>query len=760
MTAMRRWLRQKGKGMFGRFFVSYFIILLIPLLIGMHAYQETVKVVREDAASFSQAVLEQSEESVSKLLLEIRDIVSLISLDQDLIALMLNAGPDWTPSDIYQFSLQRNELSKLSTNQYFSNLYVYLKQSGTIISTDHIERLQTHPMRIGGVSFGQWLEQVTAREQVNAYHRLEQVSHGNTTGNYLAYVSPLPEGYSSHVEGAVVIMIKEQTIVRLFQRLLGAEGSFASIVDEQGQLLVAASSGQAPQLSVPTTGEASGYRQLTLEGERMLVSYKRSPSSGWTYVAGQPADEVFSKADYIKRINLFIMLAAGAVGLLAALLLAYRNSKPLSELAESVGEFVTGSERGGRVTDMYSLKRTVGEIISHTRSLHTVVQEQLPLLRSNVLERLCKGGFAHASELDAHLEQARLELHATQLAAVVKLCATESGSAASLPPGWQPSAPLGWGGQLHAHALKPDRVAILFTFSGYEPEPELELAERQLLLVQTELLRQYNLPCLIGIGRPVSSGLELWRSCQEATQALERQPDGSGTIVRYDSFLYHPHDYYYPLELEQKLINTVRTGYTQGLQQLLDHLEEQNFRRRQLSLRHTRLLLYALHGTLLRLTDLSAAAASEPLPEPGESSENEGAQSAFARYAALLLERAEQARQQQDTGAQERLESMKRLIADRYSDPSFSLAVLADALHVTESMASGFFKEQLGVTFSDYVERIRLEQACVLLKQSDQPIQVIALAVGYNSDKSFRRAFKRALGIQPTTYRKVPDALA
>ncbi|MGE7828192.1 hypothetical protein [Paenibacillus sp. NPDC093718] len=50
--------------LFGKFLLSYVLILLIPLLVGAYAYYQTVQVVREDAAELNLAVLEQSEEAL------------------------------------------------------------------------------------------------------------------------------------------------------------------------------------------------------------------------------------------------------------------------------------------------------------------------------------------------------------------------------------------------------------------------------------------------------------------------------------------------------------------------------------------------------------------------------------------------------------------------------------------------------------------------------------------------------------------------
>lgn len=63
------------------------------------------------------------------------------------------------------------------------------------------------------------------------------------------------------------------------------------------------------------------------------------------------------------------------------------------------------------------------------------------------------------------------------------------------------------------------------------------------------------------------------------------------------------------------------------------------------------------------------------------------------------------------------------------------------------------FKQELGIGFSDYCNRCRIEQAKVLLRDTQRPIVDIAQAVGYSGPRYFSRVFKDIEGINPTQYR-------
>jgi len=63
------------------------------------------------------------------------------------------------------------------------------------------------------------------------------------------------------------------------------------------------------------------------------------------------------------------------------------------------------------------------------------------------------------------------------------------------------------------------------------------------------------------------------------------------------------------------------------------------------------------------------------------------------------------------------------------------------------------FRTELGTTAAHFVERTRVEAATGLLESGTDTLEVVARRSGFGSEETMRRAFKRALGIAPSTYR-------
>ncbi|MCI8388396.1 MAG: AraC family transcriptional regulator [Clostridiales bacterium] len=88
------------------------------------------------------------------------------------------------------------------------------------------------------------------------------------------------------------------------------------------------------------------------------------------------------------------------------------------------------------------------------------------------------------------------------------------------------------------------------------------------------------------------------------------------------------------------------------------------------------------------------------------------------------------------------------------SEPgSISAKELADSYFLSQSAFSSNFKKMVGVSFLEYVTKLRVNRACELLLTTDLQISEIQSYAGYQDAKAFYRAFKKYVGMTPTQYR-------
>jgi AraC-like DNA-binding protein len=92
------------------------------------------------------------------------------------------------------------------------------------------------------------------------------------------------------------------------------------------------------------------------------------------------------------------------------------------------------------------------------------------------------------------------------------------------------------------------------------------------------------------------------------------------------------------------------------------------------------------------------------------------------------------------------------LLAQRAGPPP-SLKELARALAISPSHLRARFRASCGVSLGRHLRRLRLEQACGLLRLGPQRVSEIAEQCGFSSIYSFSRAFRHAYGISPLAFR-------
>jgi AraC-like DNA-binding protein len=96
-------------------------------------------------------------------------------------------------------------------------------------------------------------------------------------------------------------------------------------------------------------------------------------------------------------------------------------------------------------------------------------------------------------------------------------------------------------------------------------------------------------------------------------------------------------------------------------------------------------------------------------------------------------------------------EQLSKSIACIHKDPGYpwSLHELAEQVGMSRSIFALRFKETVGTTPMEYLTRWRMLLAGDRLKHSDDSISAIALSLGYESESSFSKAFRRVMGCSP-----------
>ncbi|MEM7365012.1 MAG: helix-turn-helix domain-containing protein [Pseudomonadota bacterium] len=105
------------------------------------------------------------------------------------------------------------------------------------------------------------------------------------------------------------------------------------------------------------------------------------------------------------------------------------------------------------------------------------------------------------------------------------------------------------------------------------------------------------------------------------------------------------------------------------------------------------------------------------------------------------------------------INKLRRALVAIEGSPNCTLAEVATAAHLSPFHFARLFRDATGLTVNDYQRRRQLARAVELMSSSETTLLEVALGAGFSSHEAMTRAFRRAFGMLPSTYRSERPAL-
>jgi AraC-like DNA-binding protein len=105
-----------------------------------------------------------------------------------------------------------------------------------------------------------------------------------------------------------------------------------------------------------------------------------------------------------------------------------------------------------------------------------------------------------------------------------------------------------------------------------------------------------------------------------------------------------------------------------------------------------------------------------------------------------------------DERGNKRMTNVYTYIRENYFKP-ISLDKISKVAKMSPFAFSRYFKKYCGAGFVEYLNRVRTNKACYLLRETDYQVHEIAMECGFASISNFNKQFRKAEGISPRDYR-------
>ncbi|HML46566.1 MAG TPA: AraC family transcriptional regulator, partial [Clostridia bacterium] len=215
--------------------------------------------------------------------------------------------------------------------------------------------------------------------------------------------------------------------------------------------------------------------------------------------------------------------------------------------------------------------------------------------------------------------------------------------------------------------------------------------------------------------------------------------------------------YDYALEVESGIINSLRAGDEAQAKKLIFQVIDDNLSSGMLSARLARCIFFDLIGTvvkalsgirldnrfLVQLDPIDRLLQCETLPQ-------------MKRELADILDKVCTFILESRDGPDRRLfQAISRYLDRQYMDPNLNVAALAQTFDISTTSLAKIFKENVGLTPLDSINRLRVEHALRLLITTGHTVEHISSQVGYGNVHTFIRVFKKLYGMTPGAYREL-----
>lgn len=766
LPRIRSFLPQKASPLFVRFFASYCAILLIAFGIWVALYSSSVRVIESIAKKSALAILEQTRDIVDNRLAELDSTARQIALSQrTLSVLSMDRLEEGSPSYYNLWSFWRDLPDYSLANSFISSFYIILPRAGVVVSAREImsddATQYERELKYRDWSYGRWethlLSAQRNRELLPGVVRRPGLG-GAARGIY--YLQSLNLESRRSPAGAFLVLIDGGSIEGLLKRLDTGERGLVLISDASGEL-VSSSAGAKCRLDVTEAARLSAKGEISrLEGAGYIVSRASSDLAKWSFVSILPRRMVLAEAFKVRNLALALLALGLAAGLAASAFFARHSAQPIRDMARKVTGLQALAVPSGCRDELEYLDEAFDGLIAAGGNLRAELERQAPVLRADVARRLILGLYGNEAEALALAGSAGLALDGrTFLAAAIRIEGYRELSPRVLEELKVLRAAIAEA--LHASGLfealpyeqEDSLVAVLLA----SPRAAAEEAGELLASIAETLASGYHARLSWALGEGVSSLVELPFSYSRARSALEREARasasgsaaGAGGAEAEQAF-------WFPIEAEMRLVAAIRGADGAALASTLRESARENLGARRLSERMFRDFAAAFRVAVVRGVGPSGGRASASLA--AETAEALSAVDAADRGAwfdgteAVLRSLLEQIASSRTSQRRDLADAVAARLAELYADPALTLYAVAREFDFSESSFYHFFRESFGRSFADYLEDLRIRQACARLGEGRIAIKDVSAAVGFASDTTFRRAFHRVVGLSPSEY--------
>ena len=715
------------KKMFFRHYIQVFLIYVILFItaISLFSYQ---------SYQHKKELLHQSADSLSEfsegLLREFQTVAFNVGKLNSLRTLYNSGDPSLSFSQADSttfFNAQQDLVSQKALNKHISSMNVYLTGKEYIVSDYGTITLESFCQSVFNMDFGAF-EDYLKSLALGYYLFLPQGGNSETSSSLQSLcILPLRNGTGGQY-GILFLFLNDAQISKELDSAIGMNMEY--FIVSKDQTLLFSSNDRSSSLS------AAEIARLT--NDKNYISAINT-YSGWTHYVGYAA--AFTQNQHIFQGSLLILLFLAGCVLLLPLINAIckKNYAPIRELSS----LLTDNGSSDSLEPEYdTLKNTLSTILENKALVEQQLSLYKPILVNSFLLELLSSNAEENTQILRGLSSLGIELPFSTC-----FCIALTTPSLSHDYLYQFAEDLTTNDTICLYLSCRKQVGVLFFNCADKHQALLTLESATDFLEQEALITSY------GIGS-ISEDLKYAPiSYSQALCTLDYFSLQDTKAITFDSI-------FNAGALDQQMPDTLKSldaSFSACRFQTAKENFSEYFRLISRSgYGKKEHLIYARTQLLTAISKLSPNYLTAVDTESLRALDMDGFHAFFAlqtQYMELLDTLSSLHEQSSTELSQNASGQILNWLDAHLCDENLSLSYFAETFSLSESNMSRKIKALTGENFLSYVNKKRIEHACTLLKTTDLSVLHIARVSGYENDITFRRIFKKYMGITPGEYR-------
>ncbi|MBO1512760.1 helix-turn-helix domain-containing protein [Metabacillus bambusae] len=738
-----------------KYIVSYLLVFLVPFLImSTIIYYHSVASLRQEIEQSNINKLEQVENLTNERMKELETLAARISYDPRLTPYMISHG--------YYSGEAIEELKKYKANSsIIEELFIYYHNDERIYSTNGSYSLEAFMKK--KYRFVEWGKEDLISDLHTKIPFIKPINkvviNNEKYKNMIAYLFPIsPNSHNPY--GTVMYFIEESTMTDLIQNILGEYEGNVYIFNEHNQVIASSNNDRSISSKQLTSlpSDLFGVNNVELDGKEYSLVSVNSELSGWKFIALMDADQFFQRLDNTTILIFAILIALLIAGFILAVLLGKYQYKPIQNLFEITNR--NGRKKveleGGN--ELETIRKTITHVFEDQQILNETMYLQKPFARDQFLVKLLKGDLSKGDEIKALLSSLNVQMKDGHY--FVAIVYFEKG--AFVEDNLEEREKLFSSlsnislANATAHGIDlfyNDAIALIVSMNKLEEEANIE--RRKLVLqIQRYIRETCNFDPTIGVGGFYDEKNLINRSYIEALATLEykfAKPQGS--VIYFEEISILPEQSLgYPIEEQMKLVQSLKQGdqivAAETLRNMFSNLADKD-----LSIQVLKCICFDIINSIVKTT--SEMGLSKYIRDFKAIADFHSIEQLHKQLHTLILTICKEVDDKKESHNDKLRNDILDYIRDNYNNYELSLESLALKFQLSVSYVSRFIKGQTGVTFTQYLQDLRMEDVKRQLKETDKSIKDIVVQVGYLDVANFTRKFKKVVGVTPGQYRNL-----